>query len=64
MVRPMVWTHILLSLEDIVVHSGHEVLMEVDNNILIPVGDLQGILDEQLRPQPINSLNINVFVHI
>jgi len=36
---------ICLSLEEVAVHTAHEVLMEVDNNILLIVGDLQRILD-------------------
>ncbi len=30
--------------------------MEVDGNILLIVGDLQGILDQQFRPRPIHFL--------
>ncbi len=37
-----------LSLEDIAVHGGHEVLMKVDNNISLIVGDLERILYHQL----------------
>jgi hypothetical protein len=40
--------------------SGHEVLMEVDDNILLIVGDLRGILDQHLRPHPIILLNITI----
>jgi hypothetical protein len=39
--------------------SGHEVLMEVDDNILQIVGDPQGISDHQLWPHPIYSLNLS-----
>ncbi len=46
-----------LSLE-VVVHSGHEVLIEIDNYISLIVGDPLGILDQQLRPHPIHLLNI------
>jgi hypothetical protein len=42
------------------VHAGHNVLIEVNNNILLIVGDLQGILEQQLRPRPIHILNIIV----
>ncbi len=31
---------------------GHKVSMEVDDNILLIVGDPQGILDQQLSPHP------------
>jgi hypothetical protein len=40
------------------VNAGHEVLMEVDDNIWLIVGDQQGILYEQLTPRPIHLLNI------
>jgi hypothetical protein len=33
--------------------AGHEVLMKVDENILMIVGDPQGILDDSFRPRPI-----------
>jgi hypothetical protein len=39
-------------LEEAAVHAGHEVLMEVDDNILLIAVNPQGILDEQLRPRP------------
>jgi hypothetical protein len=45
-------------LEGVIVHAGHEVLMEVDDNIVLIVGDQQGILDQQLRPHIIHLLNI------
>jgi len=45
-------------LEEVAVCAGHEVLIEVDDNILLIVGNLQGILDKQQRPHPINLLNI------
>ncbi len=42
---------------------GNEVLMEVDDNIsLITVGDPHGILDLQLRPRPIQLLNIIIVI--
>jgi hypothetical protein len=39
-------------------HTGPKVLMEIDDNISLHVGNLQGILDEQLRPYQIQPLNI------
>ncbi len=42
--------------------AGHEVLKEVDDNILLIVGDLQEISDLQLRPHPIHLLNIATIV--
>ncbi len=38
--------------------------MEVDDNISLILGDLQGILDKQLRPHPIHLLNINIILII
>jgi hypothetical protein len=45
-------------MEEVAVHSGHEVLMEIERNILLTADDPQGILDQQLRPHPIPLLNI------
>jgi hypothetical protein len=45
------------------VHAGYEVLMEIDNSILLIVGDAQGISDHQLRPHPIYSLNIVIILN-
>jgi hypothetical protein len=38
--------------------TGHKVLMEIDDNILLIVGDPQGILDLQVSPHSIQLLNI------
>jgi hypothetical protein len=35
-----------LSSENIVAHASHKVLMEVDDNILLMIGNWQGILDQ------------------
>ncbi len=40
-------------LEEVDVHAGHRVLMEVDESILLIVGNPQGILDQHQRPNPI-----------
>jgi hypothetical protein len=37
-------------LEEAIVHAGREILMEVDDNILLIVGDPRKILDQHLRP--------------
>ncbi len=42
--------------------AGHEILMEVENNISLIVGNPQGILDQQPSLQPINILNIITIV--
>ncbi len=47
-----------MSLYKVTVHAVHQVLMEVDDNILLIVGDQQGILYEQLTPRRIHLLNI------
>ncbi len=49
-----------LYMEEVAVHAGHEVLMEVGNNSLLIDGDPKGILDQQLRPRPILLLNIPI----
>ncbi len=40
--RPLCICH----LEEVTMLAGHKVLMEIDNNSLLIVGDLQGILDQ------------------
>ncbi len=47
-----------MSLEEVAVCTGHKVLMEIYNNILLIVGKLQGILYKQLRPHRVHFLNI------
>ncbi len=47
-----------MSLEEVAVCTGHKVLVEVDNNILLIVGKLQGILYKQFRPCRVHFLNI------
>ncbi len=41
-----------MSLEDVAVPAGHEVLVEVDDNKVLIVGDPQGIFGQQYRPHP------------
>jgi hypothetical protein len=41
-----------LSLEEAAVSAGYKVLMEVGDNILLIVTNPQGILDQNLRPNP------------
>ncbi len=45
-------------------HAGHKVLTEVDNYILLIVGDLRGFLDKQLRSGPITLLNTYIIIFI
>jgi hypothetical protein len=45
LVRPIEYATIYLSFEEVAVHAGKKVLVKVDNNILLIVGNSQGILD-------------------
>jgi hypothetical protein len=45
-------------LKEVIVHADHEVVMEVDDNSAMIVADPQGILGQQLRPNPLPLLNI------
>ncbi len=58
MVRPIELAPIHLPLEDVTVRAGRKVLMEVDDKSALIVGNLQGILGQQLRPHPVHLLNI------
>ncbi len=58
MVRPIEKAPISLSLEQVAVRAGHEVL----TNISQIVSDPQGILDQQPRPRPIQLLNIIIIL--
>jgi hypothetical protein len=49
-------------MEVVPVRAGHEVLMEVDNNMLLIVGDPQGILEKHLKPHPINLLKFEYYL--
>jgi hypothetical protein len=51
-------------LKEVAMRAGHKVLKEVDNNILLIVGDPQEISELQLRLCPIHSLNITTIVII
>jgi hypothetical protein len=54
MVRPIEKYPNHLSLEDVALPDDHDVLTDVDVNILLIVGDPQGILDQQLGPCPMH----------
>ena len=43
-------------------HVDHEDLVEFDDNNLAIVGNPKGIFDQQLRPHPINLLNISIIL--
>jgi hypothetical protein len=51
MVWSIEWHPIHPYLEDVIILAGHEVLMEVDDYILLIVGNPQGILDHLLWPR-------------
>ncbi len=44
-------------MEEVEVPAGREVLVDVDDNSALIVGNPRGILGQQLKPQPIYSLN-------
>jgi hypothetical protein len=46
MVKPINYAQIYLSLEDITVYAGYKVLMEINDNSVLIVGDPYGILDQ------------------
>ncbi len=58
MVRPIEQLPIHTSLKVVIVLVARKVLMEVNKNISLHVGNLLGISDQHLRPQPIHWLNI------
>jgi hypothetical protein len=45
-------------LEEVAVRTGHEVLIDFDDNISMNAADPRGILDHQFRPHTIHPLNI------
>ncbi len=45
-----------MSMKEVAVRAGREVLMGLDNNSSLILGDLQGILRQELRPHPIHSI--------
>jgi hypothetical protein len=51
-----------LPLEEAALRAGRKVLMEVDGNGTLTVGDPPGILGGQLRPHPIHTLNIIITI--
>jgi len=54
MVRPIEYAHICLSSVEVAVRAGHKVLVEVDDNIRLIVWDPLGVLNQHLRPHPID----------
>jgi hypothetical protein len=53
MVRPIDKAPVYLSLEEVAVCVGRNILVEVDGKSVLIVGNLQGILGWQVRPYPI-----------
>ncbi len=53
---------IRMSIKEVVMHAGHEVLVEVGDTIALIVDTSRGILGQQLRPQQIQSLNIILII--
>ncbi len=60
--RPIEYSPIRPSLEQVAVRAGRKVLVEFDDNFLLIVGALQGMLDEHLRPHMIHVLNIIIIL--
>jgi hypothetical protein len=52
-----------MSLQEINVHAGRKILMEFDYNNALIVGDLHGILGQQLRPHTIHLLNTTLIIN-
>ncbi len=65
-IRTIEQAPICLSLEEVAEHAGHEVLVKVGDHISLIVGNRQGILDQKLRPRPIQFLNpaIIILLHL
>ncbi len=61
MVRPIEYATVQLSSEEVCV-CWQQCLKEADNNISLIVGNPQGILEQLLRPRPIQLLNIIVIL--
>jgi hypothetical protein len=51
-----------LSFKEVIVHAGHNVLMEVDDSTSMIVVDPQAILDQLLRHRLIHLLNIFIII--
>jgi hypothetical protein len=45
-------------LKEVAVYTGHKVLVDVDDNGALVVGNPYWILGQQLRPHPIHLFNI------
>ncbi len=45
-------------MEEVSLCAGHKVLLEVDDNSVLIVGDDQGSLTQKLRAHPVHLLNI------
>jgi hypothetical protein len=61
-IRPIEYAPICLSIKEVAVCAGRKVSMEVDDNILLIVGDPQLIFDQQLGPRQIHLLNTTIIL--
>ncbi len=52
MVRSIEEAPICLYLEEVTVSAGHNIMIDVDANISLIIGNPHMILDQQLRPHP------------
>jgi hypothetical protein len=58
---------ICLTSEEVIVHAGLKVLMEVDDSISLIIGNLQEILGQQLRPRQshlLKNIKLNISKYI
>ncbi len=53
-----------MSVEDVTVHTVDKVLMDVDDNTALIVGDRWRILGQQFKPNPIHILNKIIIIFI
>jgi hypothetical protein len=63
MVRPIDKDLVHLMLAEVDLLAGHEVLMQVDGNSALIVGDPPVILGPQLNHHPIHLLNIIIILY-
>jgi hypothetical protein len=57
MVRPIGWAPTCLSLDEVMLHAGHDVLIKINDVRALIVCNSPGILGQQLRFCQINLLN-------
>ncbi len=63
MARPIQYAPVCTPLEEVAVCAGPKVLIEVDEDILLIAGSLQGILGKQNTSRLIHLLNIIIILN-